>query len=102
MLLTYGTRAFRLKPNSILQAARQDLLTKARKAQDSEEWVKPYAFCRKHVKKAKSVPDLLKAAMADLDRGLASSKYNTRLIYSDPDLLREAYEIAAAEEAEAA
>jgi len=98
MLLRHGTKAFTLKPNSIVQAARQDLLIKERKSRGDEEMARPYAFCRSHVKKAATPAELIEAALSDINRGLASNKYNTLLIYSDEDVLRAAHECALAEE----
>jgi len=47
-----------------------------------------YAFHRKHVKGAESANDILRAAIADPERGRVSDKPDTRLLYSDVDLLK--------------
>jgi len=94
MLLQHGTKAFVLKPSAILGAATNDLKIKRLKAAGYEEGNRPYAFHRDHVKKAKTVRELLDLALDDPDRGVESAKYNTRMIYSDLDLLRGARELA--------
>ncbi|WP_201829623.1 hypothetical protein [Microvirga zambiensis] len=90
MLQKHGTAAFTLKPGAILGAAQQDLRIRRNKKDDIDEPGRPYAFLCTHVRKAKTEGELLELALANPDKGLESGKYNTRLIYGNPDLLRAA------------
>lgn len=92
MMQDHGTKAFALKPSSLIGAAVVDLKTKeTNKAGDRKDAsAKWYTFHRYHVRRAKSVTDLLTIAIADTVRGAKSGKPNTRLIYSDSVLLKAA------------
>lgn len=93
----HGTKAFRLPPSAILSAAKSDLALRKRKVMDKCEPGLQYAFIARHVRKAECPADLLEWALKERDRGLSSSKINTRLIYGDEDLLHQA--LARAKEA---
>lgn len=90
LLHEIGTKAFRLRPGSIVSAAQADLRLRARKSEQEAEPSAPYAFHRNHVRKALTARDLISLALADRDRGVGSSKLNTRRIYEDEELLRDA------------
>lgn len=94
-LQDHGTKAFSLPPSAVVSAAQADIALAAAKA-ESDEAIKnrQYAFHREHVRRAKDAADLLKRALADLPRGVGSSKPNTRMLYSSPKLLRAALEFA--------
>lgn len=92
MMQDHGTKAFALKPSSLIGAAAADLKTKfVNKADDKKDagrrW---YTFHRSHVRKAKSATELLTIALSDMERGAASGKPNTRLIYADTELMKAA------------
>jgi rhodanese-related sulfurtransferase len=96
MLQRHGTVAFKLKPGSIVTAAEQDLRIRQNKKADIDEPGRPYAFVCAHVRKAKNAAELIELALAHPEKGVDSGKYNTRLIYGDPDLLRAALSLAQA------
>lgn len=90
MLHDHGTRAFDLKPGSIVSAALADLRNRDRKKSGEVDRAAPYAFHRVHVRKAKTAAELLAVAIADRERGETSRKINTRRIYSDAETLAQA------------
>ena len=51
---------------------------------------KHYAFHRKHVVGAETANDIIRNAIAEPGLGLASGKRDTRLLYSDIELLKAA------------
>jgi len=77
-----------LKPGMIWRIAMADLDRAARNRGGSIGTMERYAFHRKHVKGAESANDILRAAIADPERGRVSDKPDTRLLYSDVDLLK--------------
>jgi hypothetical protein len=95
-LLEHGTKAFLLKPSSVLAAAEEDLRRSVRNIERSVGEYEHYAFHRKHVAKAMKdniVPNgkmLIQIALGNLEIGCASGKHWTRVIYSDPELLKRA------------
>lgn len=84
-----GTRLMKLKPKMIWDCAMADIARRERN-KDCVGWPEHYAFHRKHVLKAESANDIIRAAIKDIDLGRRSAKRDTRLIYSDPELLKEA------------
>jgi hypothetical protein len=96
VLLDHGTKAILLKPSSILAAAEEDLRRAMRNIERSIGEYEHFAFHRKHVAKAMKdhiIPNgrmLIKIALADVDIGRTSGKHWTRVIYSDPELLKAA------------
>ena len=78
-----------LKPSAIWSAAMADLERKARnaRAELSPGEYEQYAFHRRHVAKANTANDLIRAAINEPGIGQASGKKSTRLIYSDVELL---------------
>ena len=86
----HGTSLMKLKPKMIWQIAMADLGRRSHNAQAHISDMKPYAFCRQHVIKAESANDILRAAIADPERGRQSAKRDTRLLYSDIKLLKAA------------
>jgi hypothetical protein len=96
VLLDHGTKAILLKASSILAAADEDLRRHVRNLERSIGEYEHYAFHRKHVAKAMNdniIPNgkmLIKIALDDLQTGCESGKHWTRVIYSDPELLKEA------------
>ncbi len=82
-----------LKPRNIVQAAEEDFKRKVHNKIADRTDLQHYAFHRKHVKKAKSVAQLLTLALAESELGCASGKSNTRLIYRDLPTLQAAYDI---------
>lgn len=93
MMLLHGTKLMQLKPSSVLRTAENDLKLRDRRKEDKEER-SHYAFHRAHVRKAERALDLIRFAIADLERGRASGKRNTRIIYEDEAILREALRLA--------
>ncbi len=90
VLEEHGTQLMVLKPSSIWAAAMADLERRAYNTAPGEDGFKVYAFHRKHVLKATSANDILRAAIAEPGIGLASGKRDTRLLYSDVELLKAA------------
>jgi hypothetical protein len=90
LLLDHGTKLVELKPANIVQAAEADLKRVEINTERSIGTYETYAFHRNHVRKAESVIELIRFALQDRERGLISSKYNTRLIYRDAELLQRA------------
>ena len=95
MMLIHGTKLMQLKPSSVLQTAENDLRLRDRRKEDKEER-SYYAFHRVHVRKAERALDLIRLAIGDLERGRASGKRNTRIIYEDEAVLIEALKLAEA------
>ena len=103
MLLAHGTKAFSLKPHSILHTADEDLKRWARNYQryhdgDQAGPVERYAFHRFHVRKAAKKDhatgrDVIACALANLAIGLESAKYHTRVLYRDEALLKAALHV---------
>ena len=100
-MIEHGTKAFLLKPASIVTAALADLELRKHQRRPVEGWAtsEPYCFHRAHVFHAKSVRDLLERAIKDRYSGVYSSKRVTCIVYGDEDLLWEAYALAGEEAA---
>lgn len=99
MLREHGTELMKLKPATIVQAAQADLKRKLRNAETGKlafgcEGYEHYAFHRRHVRRAVDVVDLLVRALMEPGPGLASAKYNTRLLYGDGGLILAAIKLA--------
>lgn len=91
LLEEHGTRLMVLKPSSIWAAAMEDLRRREFNCDKArQDRFKIYAFHRKHVVKASTANDILRAAIAQPGLGLASGKKATRLLYSDIELLKAA------------
>jgi hypothetical protein len=93
LLDEHGTRLCDLKAPNLIQAAASDLKRKQRKAEGAERRAEPYAFHRLHVRKAKEPRELIALAAAEPERGQASGKRNTRLIYAARELLARALDL---------
>ena len=91
-LTLHGTKLMQLAPSSVLHAAERDL--KLRNTRDETNQSAPYAFHRLHVRKAERALDLLRLALADRERGVASGKRDTRVIYEDELVLLAALKLA--------
>lgn len=93
VLEDHGTKLMQLKPSMIWRCAMDDLdrfiHNKTVAAEGTGEY-KQYAFHRRHVAKAGTANDILRAAIAEPGLGLASGKRDTRLLYSDVELLKAA------------
>src|SRR5678815_1353898 len=97
MLADHGTELMVLKPSSLLQAAEADLKRRARNSDEAQTDAPSYeqfAFHRAHVRKAVDAHDLLVRALMEPGLGASSGKYNTRLIYSNGELLLRAIRLA--------
>ncbi len=97
MLAEHGTQLMELKPSTVLQAAREDIKRHRRNREAAvmgECSFEHFAFHRMHVRKAADAESLLVRALMEPGLGLASAKYNTRLIYSDGNLLVAAIKLA--------
>jgi hypothetical protein len=79
-----------LKAASIVAAAAADLVAWRRKREGELSAGERYYFLREHVTLADSAAELIDFAIADRQRGIASSKRITRAIYADEALLRAA------------
>lgn len=94
ILEAYGTPLMVLKPGSIWSAAMEDLKRREHNAgTNGKPWdgtYRQYAFARKHVLKAETANDTIRAALGDLEAGQKSGKEMTRLIYSNRELLESA------------
>jgi hypothetical protein len=105
----HGTELVAITPGMVVQGALRDLQVRSLKRQfdglappllpeaaspsKSVPVIAPthqYLFHRKHVMRAKTAEQLLTLALADRDIGCQSAKHHTRMIYGDPDLLRDA------------
>lgn len=96
MLAEHGTQLIELKPSTVLQAAAEDIRRHARNKEAAslgDASFEHFAFHRKHVRKAEDVESLLVRALMEPGLGLASAKYNTRLLYSDGALLKAAIDL---------
>jgi hypothetical protein len=91
----YGTKAFQLAPGSIAHAAIEDIRrhkrNRARAQVGDNSTLERFTFLRKHVRKASKseTPErtLITLAIDNRGEGLESGKKETRLVYSDLDLL---------------
>lgn len=86
-----------LKPQNIVQAAEADLARQRRNAEQAKHRdasYEPYAFHRKHVRRAMGVRDLMVLALMDPMVAEKTAKHNTRMIYGDARLLLDAIRIA--------
>lgn len=82
-----------LKPQNIAQAAEADFARARRNAEQAkyrDHSYEPYAFHRRHVRRAKSPHDLLLMALMDPMVAEKSAKANTRMIYNNSGLLLQA------------
>lgn len=100
ILEVHGTTLMQLKPSMIWRCAMDDLgrlqhnkrvaaSAKEPPYQQQGEF-KQYAFHRSHVLKAESANDIQRAAIKEPGKGQASGKRDTRLLYSDIELLKAA------------
>jgi hypothetical protein len=88
VLEQHGTRLMVLKPSYIWRLAMEDI---ERVSYNKTHWPgRIYNFHRKHVLKANTANDIIRAAIADQKSGLESPKEVTRLIYADLELLKAA------------
>lgn len=98
VLAEHGTELMTLKPRNVLQAAQADIkrrvrnseIGNARSGEFRTEGYEFYAFHRNHVARASDAQDLLVRALMDPVPGQKSAKYNTRLLYGNGGLLRQA------------
>lgn len=99
VLEEHGTRLMVLKPSSIWAAAMEDIKRRVHNtevvASSKSSWgrrgeFKHYAFHRRHVLRANSANDIIRAAIAEPGLGRASGKKSTRQLYSDVELLKAA------------
>lgn len=98
-LLEHGTKAFELKPSSLIAAAEEDLRRAKRNASPGKTEYEHFAFHRRHVAKAVKTgapKRIIELALADIDLGKSSGKHWTRVIYSNPDVLALALALALA------
>jgi hypothetical protein len=90
LLDRHGTVLCTLKPANVIQAAAADLRLRTRKGEQRADPFAPYSFHRRHVGKAGNVRELIDLAARERERGLASGKRSTRLLYGAAELLRAA------------
>ena len=88
LLFEHGTKPWRLPPSAVLGAARNDLRKRETRGP------RRYVFLRTHVKPAKSPADLLRRAFHDRESGLATSRVETLILYSDEETLKQAWLLA--------
>lgn len=86
----HGTTLMQFKPEAIWRMAMADFDRRAGNANADVTEMKHYNFHRDHVRKATTANDILRAAIADLERGRGSGKKITRLLYGDAEQLRKA------------
>ena len=89
VLESHGTQLMNLKPSMIWQCAMADLERRERNKERSDSY-EVYAFHRRHVAKATSANDIIRAALATPHYGKETGKKDTRLLYSDLTLLEAA------------
>jgi hypothetical protein len=80
----------RLKPANIIQAANADLKLREKKRAEQADQTEPYAFARRHVKRAHSPGHLIAMAYFEPLVAASTDKRGTMIVYSDPDVLRQA------------
>ena len=90
VLEVHGTKLMVLKPSSIWAAAMEDLSRRAFNKAAAGDSFRAYAFHRKHAIKAGTANDIIRAAIKEPGLGQASGKRDTRLLYSDVELLKAA------------
>jgi len=88
MLIEHGTTLAHLKPANIVQAAVADLKLREKKGADEADADEPYAFARRHVKRAHSPGHLIALAYFEPLVAISTAKRSTMIVYSDPDVLR--------------
>lgn len=88
MLHEHGTTLARLKPANIVQAAQSDLKLRDRKREEKADPGEPYAFARRHVKRAHSVGHLIALAYFEPIVAASTDKRATMIVYQDADVLR--------------
>ena len=88
VLEEHGTKLMQLKPSMIWKCAMDDLERRQHNSNAGIADIKHYAFHRRHVLKAETANDILRAAIENPGLGLASGKRDTRLLYSDVELLK--------------
>lgn len=82
-----------LKPQNIVQAAQADFARARRNAEQAkykDHSYEPYAFHRRHVRRARSPHDLMLLALMDPAAAMKTAKANTRMIYDNAGLLLQA------------
>jgi hypothetical protein len=89
-LETNGTGGVPFKPDAVWRMALRDLDARVGNATAVVGKMRHYHFHRDHVRKAATANDILRAAIADLEKGRQSSKKLTRLLYTDAELLKAA------------
>lgn len=93
VLAEHGTELMTLRPSAVLSAAVADIKRcrfNAEEATTDSPAYEPYAFHRRHVRRSSDAQELLLYALMDPLPGLVSAKYNTRLLYGNGALLRQA------------
>ena len=88
MLQEHGTVLARLKPANIVQAAQSDLKLREKKRDEKAEPGEPYAFARRHVKRAHSVGHLIALAYFEPIVAATTDKRSTMIVYQDAEVLR--------------
>jgi hypothetical protein len=89
-LETNGTGGLPFKPEAIWRMAMRDLEARSGNSTAVVGKMRHYHFHRDHVRKAVAANDILRAAIADPDRGRDSGKKLTRLLYADVAQLKAA------------
>ena len=90
LMEAHCTTLVKLKPKMIWSVAMDDLKRREWNKSADVASMRPYAFHRKHVEGAESANDIIRAAIADIERGRSSGKRDTRLLYADVELLKAA------------
>lgn len=83
VLEQHGTTLMQFKPEAIWRIAMADFDRRAGNRTADVSEMKHYNFHRDHVRKASTANDILRAAIADPERGRESGKKITRLLYAD-------------------
>jgi hypothetical protein len=99
VLERHGTKAFVLKPSSVVAAAEHDL---GRRHDRRATASAPYAFHRRHVARASCPLDLIDRAIADRYTGYYCGKRVARILYGEDGLLEAARALISPIGAEAA
>jgi hypothetical protein len=88
-----------LKPRNLIQAAEADLRRRAHNkrvyAENLDAAIETYAFYAPHVRAARDAKHLIEIAIARNSNAALTKKKNTRLIYDNVALLREALDACA-------
>jgi hypothetical protein len=86
----HGTGGVPFKPDAIWRMAMRDLEARQGNKTAVVGKMRHYHFHRDHIRHADTANDILRAAIAEIEKGRESGKKLTRLLYADPEILKAA------------